>query len=104
MTRIWCGRNAELGFRGRDEGVNNVRDRAYNVEINNWGDKSRDSRSDCGKAAKSGADENTVVSRVMRRMSHFLRCASRYSGEGMGGGKRSSNAEFNKVNVTATSR
>lgn len=84
--------------------MNNVRDRAYNVEINNWGDKSRDSRSDCGKAAKSGADENTVVSRVMRRMSHFLRCASRGSCEGMGGGRRNSNAEFNKVNVTATSR
>lgn len=104
MIRTWCGRNAEVGFRYKDEGVNNVRDRAYKVEINDWGDKSRDSRSGCGKSTKSGAEEKTVVSRVMRRMSHFLRWTSRGSGEGARGGAMSANAALNNVNVIAMSR
>jgi len=73
VIRIWCGRKAELGFRGRDEGVNSPKDRAYEVEIKDCGDKSRTSRSGCGKVVMSGGDENIVVSRVMRRISHFLR-------------------------------
>jgi len=73
VMMTWCGRNAELCFRYRDEGVNNERDRAYKVEINDWGDKSRNSRSNCGRSAMSGGEENTVVSRVMRRITHFLR-------------------------------
>lgn len=74
------------------------------MEINDWGDKSRDSRSGRGKSAMSGVEEKTVVSRVMRRISHFLRCTSRGSGEGERGGGRSANAAVNKVNVIAMSR
>lgn len=91
----------ELGFRYRDEGVNN---RACKVEINDWGDNSRNSRSDCDKSAMSGVEEKTVVSRVMRRISHFLRWTSKGSGEGATGGGRSANAALNNVNVIATSR
>jgi hypothetical protein len=104
VIRTWCGRKAELGLRGRDEGVNSFRERAYEVEIRDCGDKSRSSRRGCGRVAMSGGDENTVVSRVMRRISHFLRCASRASGAGaMGGGNRA-NAELKRVRVTVTSR
>lgn len=104
VMRTWCGRNAELGFRYKDEGVNKVSDRAYNVEINDWGDNSRDSRSGCGKSTRSGVEAKTVVSRVIRRMSHFLRWTSRGSGEGASGGGMSANAALNKVNVIAMSR
>lgn len=104
VMRTWCGRNAELGFRYKDEGVNKVSDRAYNVEINDWGDNSRDSRSGCGKSTRSGVEEKTVVSRVIRRMSHFLRWTSRGSGDGARGGGMSANAALNKVNVIAMSR
>jgi len=52
----------------------------------------------------SGVEENTVVSRVMRRISHFLRWTSRGSGEGAKGGGRSANAALNNVNVIVTSR
>lgn len=74
------------------------------MEIKDWGEESRISRRGCGRAAISGGDENTVVSRVMRRISHFLLCVSRESGEGATGGGRSANAEFNKASVTAMSR
>ena len=70
VIKTWCGRNADVGVRGNEEGVKRARERTCDVATNDWGDRSRRVT---GRVARSGGEAYTVDSRVMRRMSHLRR-------------------------------
>jgi hypothetical protein len=79
--------------------VKRERERVYNEAIRVCGESTRFARKEGGSASKSfanGGEAYKVVSRVIRRMSHFRRCEANGSGDGDGGGCMSAKADVRR--------
>jgi hypothetical protein len=86
------------------EGAKRDRERVYIDETNAWGASVRRWRMESGsRLDEAGGDEYSVDSKVMRRMSHFLRSSERASGTHWGG-LRMAKAEWRRETVVSTSR
>jgi len=89
-VRTCGGRHAAFNvvFPFVPDGVKSDNERLYIVVTKACGASVRIDRKDSGnEALESGGDEYTVVSNVMRRMSHFLRSSDKESVVLLGGFK-----------------